>query len=172
MIGCTNDRYAKKIDTTKSIVFGIMIQRKKKNIWNDIDTYVQIKFYQIISSILETNRDKNSRSTLQDEIPLFIIFFFFFTHFITLFPKFQKRITCQKLEKYYIFRDKVSSFNISCMGNILFSEFQKCSKNSPQGKLWKERVIKFVVTYAKYRFIIFFPKGCILKKIHKNLGES
>lgn len=89
MIGCTNDCYAKKIDTTKSIVFGIMIQRKKKNIWNDIDTYVQIKFYQIISSILETNRDKNSRSTLQDEIPLFIIFFFFLHILLRYFQNFR-----------------------------------------------------------------------------------
>lgn len=56
-----------------------MIQKKKKNIWDlaqfDVDTYVQMKFYQIIYSILKTNRDKNSKSTLQDEIPLFIIFF-------------------------------------------------------------------------------------------------
>ena len=61
-----------------------MIQKKKKNIWDlaqfDVDTmYVQMKFYQIIYSILKTNRDKNSKSTLQDEIPLFIIFFFFYT---------------------------------------------------------------------------------------------
>lgn len=99
MIGCTNDRYAKKIDTTKSIVFGIMIQRKKKNIWNDIDTYVQIKFYQIISSILETNRDKNSRSTLQDEIPLFIIFFFFFYTFYYVISKISETYHVPKARK-------------------------------------------------------------------------
>ena len=57
-----------------------MIQKKKKNIWDlaqfDVDTmYVQMKFYQIIYSILKTNRDKNSKSTLQDKIALFIIFF-------------------------------------------------------------------------------------------------
>ena len=71
-----------------------MIQKKKKNIWDlaqfDVDTmYVQMKFYQIIYSILKTNRDKNSKSTLQDEIPLFIIFFFFLHILIRYFQSFR-----------------------------------------------------------------------------------
>ena len=70
-----------------------MIQKKKKNIWDlaqfDVDTYVQMKFYQIIYSILKTNRDKNSKSTLQDEIALFIIFFFFFFFLNILIRYFQ-----------------------------------------------------------------------------------
>ena len=114
-----------------------MIQKKKKNIWDlaqfDVDTYVQMKFYQIIYSILKTNRDKNSKSTLQDEIALFIIFFFFFfffTNFITLFPKLQKRVTYQKFKKYYIFRDKVSAFDISCIGNILFFRISEVFEKS------------------------------------------